>query len=115
MSGLGYSHLLSTSVQDAIAFETLEEGVGTMALKWPPPVSSDSNGGIPVAGSLLQMRAGQGVLKSWVRGERLVCEWETMGTGGSDGGGEIPAAGTDTERCGSGGEGGGVHGKKGRD
>lgn len=41
------------------AFETLEEGVGTMALKWPPPVSSDRNGGIRVAGSLL-MRAGRG-------------------------------------------------------
>lgn len=40
------------------AFETLEEGVGTMALKWPPPVSSDRNGGIRVAGSLLLMRAG---------------------------------------------------------
>lgn len=58
------------------------------------------------------------MLKSWVRGERLVGEGETIGTGGSDGGGEIPAAGTDTE-VGSGGEGkeegGGVHGKKGRD
>lgn len=44
------------------------------------------------------------MLKSWVRGERLVGEGETIGTGGSDGGGEIPAAGTDTED-GSGGEG----------
>lgn len=55
------------------------------------------------------------MLKSRVRGERLVGEGETMGLAGSDGGGEIPAAGTDTED-GSGRErGGGGHGKKGRD
>lgn len=31
-----------------------------MVLKWPPPVSSDSNGGIPVAASLLSNEGGAG-------------------------------------------------------
>lgn len=52
------------------------------------------------------------MLKSWVRGERLVGEGETIGTGGSDGGGEIPAAGTDRGRERWGGEGGEFMGKK---
>lgn len=66
------------------------------------------------------MKAGQKVLKSRVRGERLGGEGKTMGLAGVMEGGEIPAAGTDTED-GSGGERRGVgveglgHGKKGRD
>lgn len=88
-----------------------------MALKWPPPVSSDWNCGIPVTGSLLLMRAGWGLLKSWVRGERLVGERGSVGgdngTSGSDGGGEKSQQLGQTQRTGAVGAGGGLHGKKG--
>lgn len=50
-----------------------------MVLKWPPPVLVGSQW---LVASFL-MRAGQGVLKSRVRGERLVGEGETMELAGA--------------------------------
>lgn len=77
-------------------------------------MSSDSSVRIPVASSLLSNEGGAEGAE--VPGQRWEVGWRggDNGNGGSDGGGEIPAAGIDTEDGGKWGGGGvwGIHGKK---